>query len=336
MKELLRPDDTRDALRSLGALLFGVGILVLSVRKDGPTGFVNNDGWGDFPLFILYLIPAVVLYGGAVFTVDETRELRPWQSIGSVFGLLFIALALSQFVDLVGGNPSATLNVAWISLAVAALAFFAGIHAGVRFHFLAGGIALLITWLAVWDKILSDGAFGDLGTLRGLLGLFAILMLAAGYVLWRTQPKGLWMASELLTVAGISAVLATAVLSITREIAQQFASAFSEGQVAGGAGTTFIWDVVTLFVVLGLILIGTLIGTRGPVYIGAFGLILFAAIVGQDLDASVGDRENGFFGWPLVLLLLGILAIGMSFTRGVSLGDKPRRFIEGLGRSPGN
>ena len=330
MNQLLKPDDSRDALRAIGALLFGIGILVVSVRKDDPSGFVENNGWAAFPLFLLYLVPAVLLFYGAVSTARETGELRPWQAISSVFGLLFVALTLSQFVDLIGGDSSASLNVAWIAVAVAAFSFYAGLQLEVRFHFLVGGLALLVAWLAVWNKLLSDGVFNDFGTLRGLLGAFAVVALVIGLYLWRTQPEGLWKASELLTVAGIAAVLGTAVISVTRAFAVQVVSALAPGQVAGGAGTTFIWDVITLFVVVGLILLGTLIGARGPVYVGAIGLLLFVLIVGQDLDAGLGDQENGIFGWPIFLLLLGLAAIGLSFTREASLGDQPSRFVRNL------
>jgi hypothetical protein len=329
MNQLLKPDDTRDALRAIGALLFGIGILVTSVRKDHP-GFVDDPGWAAFPLFVLYLVPAVLLFWGGISTLRETGEVRPWQAISSVFGLLFVALTLSQLVDLIGGDSSASLNVAWIAVAVAALSFYAGLQLEVRFHFLLGGLALLVAWLAVWNKLLSDGVFNDLGTLRGLLGAFAVGALVVGLYLWRTQPDGLWKASELVTVAGIAAVLGTAVISVTRAFAVQVVNAVAPGQVAGGAGTTFIWDVITLFVVVGLILLGTLIGSRGPVYVGAIGLLLFALIVGQDLDADLGDQANGFFGWPVFLLLLGVGAIGLSFTREASLGDQPSRFIRNL------
>jgi hypothetical protein len=330
MRELLRPDDSRDALRALGALLLGAGFLVLSLRKDNPSSFVENDGWGDFTLFVMYLIPAVVLYGGAVVSFPETDERRPWQSIGSVLGLLFVTLTLSQFVDLIGGNSSASLNVAWIAIATAGLAFYVAIIGEVRFQFLVGGIALLVAWLAVWNELLDTGIFDDLGTLRGLLGLFAVGMLAAGLYLWRTLPDGLWKASEFLTVAGIAAVLGTAVISLTGSFIGELAAAFAPGRESAGGEPTLFWDILTLLVALGLILLGTLIGTRGPVYVGAIGLLLFIVIVGQNLDAE--SPENGFAGWPLVLLLLGAIAIGLSFLREASLGDQPRRFVQDLRR----
>ena len=56
MSEALKPEDTRDALRKFGVLLFGVGALMLFIKKGGP--------WADFPIFLVLAIPAVLLYGG--------------------------------------------------------------------------------------------------------------------------------------------------------------------------------------------------------------------------------------------------------------------------------
>ena len=37
MKDLLAPDDTRDVLRKLGGLLFGIGMLMVAMRKEPTT-----------------------------------------------------------------------------------------------------------------------------------------------------------------------------------------------------------------------------------------------------------------------------------------------------------
>ena len=84
-----------------------------------------------------------------------------------------------------------------------------------------------------------------------------------------------------------------------------------------------------LVVSLGLVAVGSQIGTRGPVYVGAIGMVFFLLIVGLDLN---GDPPHPFkFGvWPWVLLILGVIGVGLSFTREASLGEQPRRFVENL------
>ncbi len=328
MRDLVTPDDSRDLFRALGALLLGVGVLVLSVRKDNPSGFVENEGWGAWALFAVYLAAAVVLYGGAVATLRDTGGLRKWQAIASVFGLVFVPFALGNFVDAVGGDPSAPMNVCWIALVTAAFAGYAGIVAGVRFQLLAGALALLVGYLAFFDEVLTDGVFADNDVLRGLLLAYAIAMVAVGIVLWRRDREGLWQASELLTAAGIAAVIATLVLSISGSIGNTIQDALTFGGGEGaGESPSGLWDVAGLLVCLFLIVSAALIGTRGPVYIGAIGLILFAIVAGQDLDTDRSDRENGFFWWPFILLVLGAGAIGASLIGGASLDRRPRRWV---------
>ncbi len=64
-------------------------------------------------MLLVLAIPAVFLYG-SILTVPQTGELRPWQAVHNVFGLIFIPLALGEFVDVIGGTPTASLNVFWI------------------------------------------------------------------------------------------------------------------------------------------------------------------------------------------------------------------------------
>ncbi len=297
---------------------------------------VNPDQWAEFPIFLVLVIPAVVLYG-SVLARPQTGELRPWQLVYSVFGLVFVFLALEQLVDVIGGNPNAQLNLFWISLATAGLAFYAGVVLGVRVQLLLGSILLILSWTALWDKLLSDGITANWGVYRGLLGILAIGLLAGGLYLWRNNPGGdeaastatapsgdlgLWKASELLTGAGIAAVIGCA-LGIT---------ALGNLNPLGGTPpiqTTNGWDIMLLLVSLGLVAIGSQIGVRGPVYIGAIGLVLFLIIAGLDLN-SASPEPFKLGVWPWVLIVLGLIGIGLSFVREASLGDQPRRLTENL------
>src|SRR5262249_30879755 len=121
MNDSLRPDDTRDALRKIGGLLLWLGALMIFLPKGaGP----ESDPWADFPICLVLAVPAVVLYG-SVLTRPRTGELRVWQVVYSVFGLLFVPLALLQFIQMIGGTPSAALNTFWVFGVTAALAFYA-------------------------------------------------------------------------------------------------------------------------------------------------------------------------------------------------------------------
>jgi hypothetical protein len=337
MNERFTPDDTRDVLREIGGLLLGLAAAMIYIRKGGFIS-VNPDQWADFPMFLVLAIPAVYLYGG-ILTRPQSGGLRPWQTVHSVFGLIFVALALGQLVDMLGGNPNADLNVFWIFAVTAACAFYAGFVGGVRVQILLGAIAVIISWTALWNKFLPDeGIMAHWGVYRGLLGLLSIGLLAAALYVWRTNPGGdevaasatepagdlgLWKASELLTGAGIAAVIACS-LGITA-----LGNLNPLGTGTPPIQTSNLWDVLLLLVSLGLVGLGSQIGTRGPVYVGGIGLALFLVIVGLDLNETP-PHPFKFGAWPWILLILGLIGIGLSFTREASLGEQPRRFVQNL------
>jgi hypothetical protein len=330
------PDDTRDALRKLGGILLALAAAMIYIRK-GAFIPLNPSQWAAFPMFLVLAIPAVYLYSG-ILARPQTGELRPWMVVHSVLGLVFVPLALGQFVKMIGGTPTAPLNDFWIFGVTAGLAFYAGIVAGVRVQLLLGSIALIVSWTELWNKILSGGVGAHWGVYRGLLGILAIGLLAASLYMWRTNPGGdevassatapsgdlgLWKASELLTGAGIAAVIACA-LGIT--------ALGNLNPLSGSTPpiqTSNFWDIMLLIVSLGLVAIGSQIGPRGPVYVGAIGLVLFLLIAGLDLN-NTPPHPFKFGFWPWVLLAGGLIGIGLSFSREASLGDQPRRFIENL------
>jgi hypothetical protein len=338
MNDPLSPDDSRDVFRTLGGLLIGLAALMIFIRK-GWFIPVNTHQWASFPLLLVFAIPALFLYG-SVFTRDRTGELRVWQVVLTTFGYVFVPLALLQFVDVIGGTRGASLNVFWIFGFTAALGFYVGSVRGVRIQLLLASIAAIISWTALWDELLSNGIGQHYGVYRGLLGVLAIALLAGALYLWRENPGGeeiassatapsgdlgLWRASELLTGAGIAAVLACGlgIASFPRLLGPLAPTSVNP------IGTSDAWNILLLLVSLALVLIGSQIGTRGPVYIGAIGLTLFLLIAGLDLkDSTPNPFKMGV--WPWVLLVLGGLSLALSFNRAASLGDQPRRFIANL------
>lgn len=330
MRELLAPDDTRDALRKYGGLLLGIGALMLLIRK--------GEDYGDFVVLLILALPAIFLYGTGVFTSSETGGLRPWQAVYSVFGLIFVPLALIQFVTWVGdpGDSGNALNVFWIFGVTAGLAFYAGAVRGIRFHLLAGAIATIIAWSALWQQLLGDeGIAGNFGVYRGLLGILSIGLLVAALHLWRENrdervtgtavddggDQGLWKASELITGAGISAVIACS-LGISSILQLAGPLGFTQFTVVE---TSNSWDVLLLVISLGLVGLGSTIGTRGPAYVGAIGLFLFLFIVGFDLNDD-SPEPNNLGLWPILLLVGGGLLLVLSAIKEASLGDQPKQF----------
>ena len=151
MKDLLAPDDTRDALRKYRrAAASALGMLMLVIPQGLTTGAISSSS-------SFYAVPAAFLYGEGVFTDKFTGGVR------AVAGRL---QRLRPDLRAVRAGPvrraarTATSSAArtsfWIFGVTAGLAFYAGAVKGIRFQLLAGSIAMIISWSALWDEILGD------------------------------------------------------------------------------------------------------------------------------------------------------------------------------------
>ena len=78
MKDLLAPDDTRDALRKLGGLLFGLGMLMVAIRKESD--------YSDFVLFLISGEAVIFNVMGGMGTM-----------VGPVAGAAFLLLMKEAF-----------------------------------------------------------------------------------------------------------------------------------------------------------------------------------------------------------------------------------------------
>jgi hypothetical protein len=304
-------DDGRRALRAIGGLLLATGFMVAAFRKSGDLG----DPWGAGLQFLVVAIPCVLLLALGFAARRAGDQPHPWQTIYVVFGLILLPVALSLLVDWVAedGDSGNNLNLVWMFLLTGAAGVAAALLARVRYGLLIAGISFLVAWLALWDEVLSDG-LTDLGTLRGLL-IVAALILAAGAALiaTRRREEGLLGPAELVTAAGLAALVGTIGLSASETLS---GSIFLAVPVAEA---TFLWDLAGLVVAVGMIGIGARLGARGPVYVGAVALLLFMVVVGLDLDDSSPD--DAIVGWPLALAVLGAAGIVASLLPGVRPGS---------------
>ena len=116
----------------------------------------------------------------------------------------------------------------------------------------------------------------------------------------------------MVTAAGVAAVGAGG-LAAVNVFLPPILFAFS-----GGIDTNLFWDLELLVVSLALIAYGaSAAATRGPAYIGAFGLIAFIYIVGFDLD---DDTPSGGIVWPLILLAAGVALFALSVLPAIRRG----------------
>ena len=327
---LFAPDDGRDAMRTLAGLLLGAGFFMAWARKSGSLA----NGWGDWGLFVTLLIITVFLYGVGLVGRLSTPTLRAWQSVYVVFGILLIPFMLFQFIQAVGGNAGSDLNLFWVLLVTAGAAGFAALVADVQYGMLLASIAVVISWSALWDKILSNGIFTHYGIYRGLLVIIGLILVGVALAVHRSDPLGRirpggpapeqtrWLrANDVITGAAIAGVVAGA-LTFTAFFAQ--ASVFA----VRVASPSLLWDIELLIASLLAVLWGARFGVRGPTYVGAIGLLIFIITVGSEVGVNV--PESTIAGWPLILALVGAGLFVVSLIPRVETPDAEAR-LRGTG-----
>jgi hypothetical protein len=313
--------DRRDWLRLLGGVAFAAGAVVLGIRKSG---------WSDWAVLVVLLLPCVLLYGLALAGRRRAPGLQGWQSAFYAFAVLLLPLVLVQFVSAVGGDTSSRLNVAWILGLSAAVAVVTALRARAWWQMLVGGVYALGAWLAFWAEVLDDPSAD---TFRWLLILFAALLLLAALAVGRRGRAG---ASDLVTAAGVAAVLAGAV-----SLAGLNPNTFTDVVTGDAVRPTQGWNIYLLLVSLALIAYGARSRTRGPSYVGAVGLALFIGLAGTDVVGRLkGETGDGVAGWPLILLLGGAALLALSFLapprRGAGFGttEPPGAAASGAAGAP--
>jgi hypothetical protein len=298
LQRLFAPDETRDALRKLGGLLLGLGLFMTFIRK-GTSGL--GSAWGDWGLLVTLVIAFAFLYGVGMLGALSTGRLRPWESVYLVFGILVAPWVLLQFVEAVGGSPGASLNIVWVFAVTAGLAAAAALVAGLRYGLLLASLSVIVSWSALWDKILSDGIGQHFGTYRGLLIILAGLLLAAAFVAWRLdEDEGRGRANEIVTGAAASAVIAGSL-----SVPKVFALDNPLVSVSGPESSLF-WEIVLLVVALLAVGYGSRYAARGTAYVGGIGLAVFVLLAGSDVNDAT--PKGDLVGWPLILVILGALA----------------------------
>jgi hypothetical protein len=335
LSRLFAPDDGRDAMRTLAGLLLGAGFFMAWARKSGSLA----NGWGDWGLCFTLLIITVFLYGVGLIGRLSTPTLRAWQSVYVVFGILLIPFTLFQFIAAVGGTPGTDLNVFWVLLVTAGAAGFAALVADVQYGMLLASIAVVISWSALWDKILSNGIFTHYGIYRGLLVIIGLILVGVALAVHRSDPlarlrpggtpapePARWLrANDVITGAAIAGVAAGS-LTFTAFFAQ--ASTFA----VRVASPSLLWDLELLVAALLAVLWGARFGVRGPAYVGAIGLLIFIINVGSEV--GVNFPESTVVGWPLILALVGAGLFVISLIPTVETPNAEAR-LRGTGSGPG-
>ena len=311
LQRLFAPDEAKDALRKLAGLLLGLGLFMTFIRK-GTSGL--GSAWGDWGLLASLAITFAFLYGVGMLGALSTGRLRSWEAVYLVFGVLVAPWLLLQFIEAIGGSPGASLNIVWVFAVTAGLAAAAALIAGLRYGLLLASLAVIVSWSALWDKILSDGIGQHFGIYRGLLVILAALLLGAAFAVWRLDEReGGGRASEIVTGAAASAVLAGS-LSFPKVFALD-----NPFFLVSGPDSSLLWEIVLLVVSLLAVGYGSRFAVRGPAYVGGIGLAVFLLLAG--IDVNDATPEGTIAGWPLILAIVGAVSFAISLVPGVRAPD---------------
>jgi hypothetical protein len=297
MARALEPDPRGDWLRMIGGVVFAVGGAILWARK--------GDDWAAFPLLLAVGIPCAVVFVFGAMGALAAGAVARWHAVLMVAGVVLSVLAFGQLWDVVGVDTDSAGFGFLLFACVAALAAFASFRVGAAYQALLAGVAGIAAWLFFFEMILDDPS----GTaFRWLLLVLCIVYAAVAFAL---RERGAPQAAELVTAAGIAGVLVGLVGLVDGAGSVLGAILFDAQALPGGQGQSFVWDLFLLVFSLALVAYGALAETRGPAYVGFFGLLAFAFIQGFEINALLeGDEpDSSFVGWPLVLILLGAAAL---------------------------
>jgi hypothetical protein len=306
MAQALEPDPRGDWLRMIGGVLLAVGAAVLFVRKA--------DDWAAFPLLLAVGIPCAIVFALGAMGALAADAVDRWHAVLMVAGVLLSVLAFGQLWDVVGIDTDSAGFGFLLFACVAALAAFASFRVGAAYQALLAAVAGIVAWLFFFEMILDDPS-GT--TFRWLLLVLCVVYAVTAFALReRDAPQ----AAELVTAAGIAGVLVGLAGLVDGAGSVLGAVLFDAQPLPGGEGQSFVWDLFLLVFSVVLVVYGAVAETRGPAYVGLFGLLAFAFLQGLEVNALLegAEPDSSFLGWPLILILLGAAALAAG-----AVGPKP-------------
>lgn len=311
-----RGREPNDLQRSAGALLLATGALVTLFRS------ANAPHWTEFERVLVISLPVALLYGLAIGPRSAEEDsgppdrAAPWRSVLLVTSVLLAPIALLAVLEWLSVDTSKWSVQELVFLATAALAAIGASLARASYGMFITGIALLISWLILWSKIIDHPSADDY---RWFLLTGAVLLFAAAA---RNAASSRLGVGELAVAGGIAGVAAGSVGLVVGEIAGALegfesgsflvSSGHSSSLNANVAGLQhFGWDLYLLVLSLLLVWVGSRVKARGLGYVGGIGLFAFVISVGEQLTRlEHGHGPNhALLGWPIALVALGLLAL---------------------------
>ena len=322
LADAVRPHPHRGDVVAAGAVLLALGLIVADLRLA--------DAWAAGVRLALLSGPGalVVLAMGALARAGEDAGApsspegtppapaspegarggpRPYVTVLLLGGLALALLALGDLADALGdegrlASPAATTFAAGV---LTALAVTLAATKRSAFMTLVACVAGLVTVLALADLLflLDD----RLETFRYLL-LAGLVCLAVAATATRDAHRR--QAVTFVNAGGVALVGMAGTLAAERIPALAPIGPLAEG-------TPWAWELVVLLGGCALLAYAAVDRERGPAYLGAVALALFAGLA---VDADAGAS---LLWWPVVLLAIGLGVLAFGFRPREELPPEP-------------
>jgi hypothetical protein len=302
--ELLRPPAHRGPLIAAGGVLVTLGVALEEIRLHDklPIGV---------HLVILALAAGTMLALGMQARAEGGRP-RAYQSALLVSGLGLLSPALLTLADVLGAEFDAFPSgaVTWTSLLLAGMALWAAVAKGSAICALIAAIALGVAALSCVNWV--TGA-DSLTTYRWLLAVAALAYVIVSLLLRGSAPRH---SEQMVNAAGL-AVLAIGLTGLANLLIGAVSPFANGGEVLPNG-----WELVVLAAGCGLIAYGAVDRAPGPAYLGVANLGAFAA------SAGVSEDDTLLY-WPLLILVLGLGAMGVGLRPRRPLPPEPSAYPSG-------
>lgn len=281
----LTPHPHRGDLIAAGAVPLALGVLLVNARFDAA--------WANGILLVLTALACALVLGMGLLSPLEGERPRSYQQVLLLAGLLLGFVALLRFAQVLGADDplGAAGSRVWVFTVVA-------VGAGWIARMRRSAICALVAALAGLAAVLAfvDWAFDPEGpgTTRWVL-----LALAIGFTLaaLARRDRARRESVYLIDAAGVAILLLG--LTFVGALFGILTLLGVPGEAPGGG-----WKLVLLGGGLGLVAYAGVDREPGPAYLGTAILLLFVGLVGIP-----GADGASLWFWPLVLLLLGAVAV---------------------------
>ncbi|HKG39046.1 MAG TPA: hypothetical protein VKB25_08680 [Conexibacter sp.] len=303
----LTPHPHRGDLIAAGAVPLALGVLLVNVRLDAT--------WGTGVFLVLDALACALVLGMGLLAPLEGDRPRSYQQVLLLAGQILGFVALVRLAQVLGADsPLQTAGSRlWIFLVVAVGAAWIARTRRSAICVPVAALAGIAAVLAFVDWVFSPAGPGTVRWV--LLGLAIVLVLAALARRDAQRRESVYLidaAGAAILALGVTFVGAAVIAYTSLPDAALGFLGIPAGAPGGG------WELVLLAAGLGLVAYAGVDREPGPAYIGTAVLLMFVLLAGIPSDGGAS-----LWLWPLVLLLLGGVAVGAGLRPRQELPPEP-------------